>query len=121
MKNKLSKRNLNPKYSKEIYEIERIIRPREKETTVITPIKYKLKGTSGLFYRMRLLKTVSPSEQVGYGTKDNDVELERNDSESDSESDNEKEKKSLPEIKQRKKSIRKRKNINYKDLAEGKV
>jgi hypothetical protein len=84
MKNKLSKRNLNPTYSKEIYRVTRVIKPRESSVTSITPIKYRLadeenKAVPGLFYRLRLQKTVAPDKQVGKSADNNDSELSRDD------------------------------------------
>lgn len=84
MKNKLSKRNLNATYSKEIYKIVKVIRPREFTNTSITPIKYRLvdendHAVPGLFYRLRLLKTVSPRKQIGPKAENTDEELNRDD------------------------------------------
>lgn len=81
LKNKLAKRGLNPTYSKEVYEVVKVIKPREGNTTVDTPLKYRLKGMKGLYYRNRLLKTVPEHEQRGAKAEDNDHELERDDDE----------------------------------------
>jgi hypothetical protein len=113
IKNKLSKRNLNPKYSKEVYEINKVIRPREGKSTVTTPIKYKLKGEKGYFYRFRLLKTVAPEKQINQGVEE-DEELERPE-EIPEEKHEEKEKPKEPEAKR---STRKKKNLNYRDVSE---
>ena len=79
IKNKLSKRNLNPTYSAAVYKVKKVIRPRERENTVIQPIKYRLEGLEGLFYRFRLQKTVAPDKQQGSVAKDTNKDLERDD------------------------------------------
>lgn len=85
-KNKLSKRNLNPKWSKQIYIITKILDDHAEQTRK-NPPKYKLKAAgaaghgesiSGLFYRNRLLKT-DPHQLTTTEQKDNDLELNRAD------------------------------------------
>jgi transposase InsO family protein len=81
LKNKLSKKNLQPTFSSVVYEITKVIRSREGKQTSITPIKYKLKGLKGFYFRNRLLKTVSKEKQVGHTSKNVDDELARDDTE----------------------------------------
>ena len=85
LKNKLSKRNMNPTYSEELYKIVKVIKPRERTSTIDTPIKYVLQALApggrgkrmpGVYYRLRLLKTVAPRDQIGVGVG-LDPELER--------------------------------------------
>jgi hypothetical protein len=90
MKNKLSKRNLNPTYSKEIYRVIKVIKPRESKQTSIKPIKYRLVDhnntpVDGLFYRLRLLKTAPPDQQVGKPAINHDKDLDRDEEEEEEE------------------------------------
>ena len=84
MLNKLRKKGYNPNWSAEIYEVTKVKKPSDNAKTGEkrnTPIKYKLKGQVGWFYRLRLQKTASPDKQIGsdkFANEDPDLNREDN-------------------------------------------